>query len=259
MDYFITSSFQQVLHGKSLLGGSEGRCLQIGSHWPSKNPCQERGRGWACLRVGVHLAALLGSPPAGPSWGAVGWGGAGVTAGTRKGPQGPPPGPSSHFCRLEKRPPLISSGLGSCRGKRLELPPSSHGAQDGPGRVKRARGQAQGPLLHPPSWPSLPAASRVWVSRQGVGSQGGGGGPAGQPCVCATAAPAGLASWLSSSQTAPQNPGSPEGRLSPEGWSAAQGPGGSWVGQWAQVSERTVGGFRGGSLVKGEAARETGW
>lgn len=58
MGYFITLSFQQVLRGKSLLGGSQGRCLQRCSHGYSKDRCQELRRGWACLRV-VHLAALL--------------------------------------------------------------------------------------------------------------------------------------------------------------------------------------------------------
>lgn len=59
MDCFITLSFQQVLHGKSVLGGSKGRCLQKGSHRHSKNRFQEQGQSWACLRVGIHPAAPL--------------------------------------------------------------------------------------------------------------------------------------------------------------------------------------------------------
>lgn len=193
--------------------------------------------------------------------GGVGGGQVRVISGMRKGPVAPHQCPISHFCRLGKRLPLISSGLGACRSKRLELPPGGHGAQDGPGRVGWGRGWAQGLLLHLPSWPSLPAVSRVWeaslwVSRQGVGSQGW--GSAGQPCVCATTAPAGLGSWLrTSSQTAPQSSESPAGRLSPEGWSTGQGPGGSRVGWGSQVIEWTVGGPS-GSLVRGEAAREIG-
>lgn len=83
--------------------------------------------------------------------------------------------------------------------------------------------------------PGCEWAGRGWAHRAG--------GPAGQPCVCATVAPAGLGSWLSSSHTAPQSPGSPAGRLSPEGWSARAGP-------WGEVGlvrgHRSVRGQLGG-------------
>lgn len=102
-------------------------------------------------------------------------------------PRGLPPGPTSHFRRPEERP-LISSGLGACWRQRLELPLCSHGAQDRPGRVGWGSGGVQGPLLHPPTWPSLPRAPGVgkaslWVSRQGLGSQGWGSSRAAL-CVC---------------------------------------------------------------------------
>lgn len=91
------------------------------------------------------------------------------------------------------------------------------------------------PLLHLPSWP-LPASSRqgmgslLWVSRQGWAPQGWGSSRAAL-CVCRRS-PAGLGSWLrTSSQTAPQSSESQQGRLSPEGWRAGQGPGGSRVGR----------------------------
>lgn len=111
------------------------------------------------------------------------------------------------------------------------------------------------PCQQPPGRgkPPCGSAGRGWAH--------GAGGPAGQPCVCAAAAPAGLGSWLrTSSQTAPQSSGSPAGRLSPEGWRAGQGPGGSRVGWGRGVTRqrREQWGSQGGSLVRGEAAREIG-